>query len=56
MSDCETCWYYDYDEENDVNFCRQFLDEDEVARLLQRPDARCPYYRSGDEYEVAKKQ
>lgn len=56
MFDCENCWYYDYDEEYDEYSCRQYLDEDEVARILQHPARRCPYFRAGDEYTVAKKQ
>lgn len=56
MFDCENCWYYDYDEEFDAWFCTQYLDEDEVARILQSPTLRCPYFKPGDEYTVAKKQ
>ena len=56
MFDCENCWYYDYDEEDDEYACRQYLDEDEVARILQNPQLRCPYFRGGDEYTVARKQ
>ena len=28
-SQCETCWYYDYDEEYDEYYCMMDLDEDE---------------------------
>lgn len=56
MFDCENCWYYDYDEEYDEYLCNQYLDEDEIARILQDPKKRCPYYRPGDEYTVARKQ
>ena len=31
------------------------LDEDEMERLL-RLGGRCPYFRSGSEYDVARKQ
>ena len=27
-NDCESCWYYDYDEEFDEYFCMMDLDED----------------------------
>ena len=27
---CDTCWYYDYDEEYDEYYCMMDLDEDEV--------------------------
>ena len=29
-TECDTCWYYDYDEEYDCWFCMMDLDEDEV--------------------------
>ena len=29
-SNCDTCWYYDYDEEFDEYYCMMDLDEDEV--------------------------
>ena len=29
MNECESCWYYDYDEEYDEYYCMQDLDEDE---------------------------
>ena len=31
--DCETCWYYDYDEEFDEYYCMMDLDEDEAFLL-----------------------
>ena len=39
--DCESCWYYDYDEEYDEYYCMMDLDEDEVYRFFStpRPDA-----------------
>ncbi len=56
MDDCETCAYYSYDEEWDCYVCELNLDEDEYARLLQGHYQRCPYYRDGDEYRIARKQ
>jgi hypothetical protein len=32
------------------------LDEDEVYRFFSTPHARCPYYRQGDDYTLARKQ
>ena len=52
---CDTCWYYDYDQEEDEYYCMMELDEDEFYRLLQRGGA-CPYYRSGDDYELVRHQ
>lgn len=55
--ECETCAYYTYDEEWEEYVCSALLDEDEYARLLQRnASQKCPYYRDGDEYKIARKQ
>ncbi len=53
---CESCWYYDYDEEYEEYFCMMDLDEDEVYRYLVTPQGRCPYYRQGDDYTLARRQ
>ena len=42
MNQCEMCWYYDYDEEWGEYYCMQDFDEDEMYRLLTKPDGRCP--------------
>ena len=55
-NECETCWHYDYDEEYDEYYCNMDLDEDEVYRLCANPKARCPYYRQGDDYTLARRQ
>ena len=54
--DCETCAYYSYDEEWEEYVCEANLDEDEYARLMQGNYQKCPYYRDGDEYKIARKQ
>ena len=53
---CDTCWHYDYDEEYDEYFCMMDLDEDEVYRFFSTPGGRCPYYRQGDDYTLARRQ
>ena len=55
-TECETCWYYDYDEEFDEYYCMMDLDEDELARFLSSDTRSCPYWRPGDEYITARKQ
>ena len=55
-NECETCWYYDYDEEYDEYFCMMDLDEDEFARFFSSGRNRCPYYRQGDDYTLARRQ
>ncbi len=54
--ECDTCWYFDYDEEFDEYVCRMDLDEDEVYRFLASRQERCPYYRQGDDYTLARRQ
>ena len=56
MNECETCWYYDYDEEYDEYYCMQDLDEDEYYRIMTSKNQHCPYYRQGDDYYLARKQ
>ena len=53
---CDTCWYFDYDEEYDEYYCMQDLDEDEYVRIMTSKDQHCPYYRQGDDYYLARKQ
>ncbi len=53
---CDTCAYNTYDEEWDCYVCEMNLDEDEYARMMQNSYYRCPYYRDGDEYKIARKQ
>jgi len=55
MMECETCYYYDYDEEFDCYTCLMQIDQDDWARVLQG-SSRCPYYRQGDDYYLARKQ
>ena len=54
--ECDTCWYYDYDEEFDEYVCIMDLDEDEMYRFLTSAKSHCPYYRQGDDYTLARKQ
>lgn len=55
-SECDTCWYFDYDEEFDEYFCMMDLDEDEVYRFFTNGRSHCPYYRQGDDYTLARRQ
>ena len=56
FADCERCLYYEYDEEYDCYICSVCLDEDEMARFMQRKNKKCPYFRLGDEYSIVRKQ
>ena len=56
VSNCESCEFYDYDEEYEAYVCAVKLDEDEMYEFLTRRTARCPYYRYYDEYKSVHKQ
>ena len=53
---CETCVFYDYDEEYDVYECQVNLDQDELAQFLSDRTSGCPFYRFYDEYKSVQKQ
>ena len=55
-TNCEMCAHYEYDEDYECYTCQMNLDEDEYARMMQNSYYRCPYYRDGDEYKIARKQ
>ncbi len=56
VSNCETCEFYDYDEELDAYVCDQQLDQDEMVDFLGKNTRGCPYYRFYDEYKSVHKQ
>ena len=56
MDMCESCVYYDYDEDYEDYICRVNLDEDEYLRFSQKAVKSCPYYRYYDEYKSVQKQ
>lgn len=53
---CESCEFYDYDEEWDEYVCSVALDEDEMIDFVGGNTHRCPYYRYYDEYKSVHKQ
>ena len=56
MSVCDTCLYYEYDEDYECYICSMDLDEDEMYKFLTDSWKNCPYYRNNDEYEVVRHQ
>lgn len=56
MGTCESCVFYDYDEDYDAYVCCMNLDEDEMAHFLAGHTRACPYYRFYDEYKSVQKQ
>jgi len=55
-SRCESCVFFEYDEDFDDDICTLNLDEDEFVRYLSSPNRECPYYRYYDEYKSVQKQ
>lgn len=56
MTNCEECFHYDYDEEEDMYFCNVDLDEDEMERFLRGDSRNCPFYHRGNDYTTAHRQ
>ena len=56
QSNCESCEFYDYDEEYEEYICNARLDQDEMANFIGGRTNRCPYYRYYDEYKSVHKQ
>ena len=56
MNCCETCLYYQYEEEEEYYVCEINLDEDDMYKFLTGNTRECPYYRNNDEYEVVRHQ
>ncbi len=55
-TNCESCVFYDYDEEYDTYVCTVNLDQDEMESFVAGRTQRCPYYRFYDEYKSVHKQ
>lgn len=53
---CESCVYYDYDEDYDSYECQINLDQDEMGEFLAGHTQSCPFYRYYDEYKSVHKQ
>lgn len=53
---CETCEFFDWDEDMQDNVCIANLDEDEYLRMMQSPSGRCPFYKYYNEYKSVQKQ
>ena len=53
---CESCEFYDFDEEWGEYVCSMSLDEDEMTDFLGGNTRACPYYRYYDEYKSVHKQ
>ena len=56
QTNCDFCAYNEYDEEDECYYCSVNMDEDDMARFMQSSYKSCPYYKSGDEYQVVRHQ
>ena len=55
-TNCESCAYYNIDEDSGLYVCSMELDEDEMVYFLQGRFDNCPYYSLYDEYAIVRKQ
>lgn len=55
-TNCDSCVYYDYDDEYDTYICMMNLDQDEMEKFVSYSFDNCPYYKAYDEYKMVKKQ
>lgn len=55
-SRCDTCEYYDYNDDIGEKECTIELDEDETAKFSYGSRYVCPYYKFYDEYKFVRKQ
>ena len=53
---CESCEFYDYDDDIDDYTCTVSLDEDDMINYRMRTNHHCPYYRYYDEYKSVRRQ
>lgn len=53
---CEECSNYIFDEEQEYYVCDMSLDEDEMGKFVRGDFADCPYYQTGDDYKIVRKQ
>ncbi len=53
---CEECNFYMYDEDYEEYICSVNMDEDEYFRFINDSGYQCPYFQSGDEYKIVRKQ
>ena len=56
MNSCDTCVYYQYDEDEEAEVCEANMDEDDYVRLRTQEYRNCPFYRSNDDYKIVRHQ
>lgn len=56
VANCDSCEFFDYNEDTDSYECSVNLDEDDYYRFACGQTRECPYYRYYDEYKSVQKQ
>ena len=56
VSNCDTCVFYDWDDDFEAYICTADLDEDELEHFVHGSTGQCPYYRFYDDYKSVEKQ
>ena len=56
VTNCDSCVYYDYNEDDDMFECRVDLDEDEFLAFMTKKTQNCPYYKFYDEDKSVQQQ
>lgn len=46
-SNCDTCAYNVYDEDDACYYCEANMDEDDAVRMMERQYRACPFYAHG---------
>lgn len=55
-SSCDYCIFNVYDEEYGAYMCEAYIDEDDMARFMEKRNHGCPYFQMNDEYKIVRKQ
>ena len=55
-ANCESCEFFDYNEDTDSYECSVNLDEDEYLKYMESSFDSCPYYQLYDEYKTVRRQ
>jgi len=56
VAQCESCAYFDYDDEYDCYMCTINIDQDDCGSMFGSHRNSCPYYSYYDEYKIVRKQ
>lgn len=56
VTQCESCAYFDYDDEIGDYVCTINLEEDDLCKFYSGGHNSCPYYSFYDEYKIVRKQ